>query len=74
MLEWFAVGIIIAVTLLLLGRAVYRSITSSKPTCACGHVDCPVAGECSHLPDKAADEGYDCPLSSRDSTSSVTGR
>ncbi len=63
MLDWILVGLIIAIAALLLGRSIYKAITAAKPTCACGHVDCPLASECSHYPaDSPQQRPADCPL------------
>lgn len=58
MLEWIIVGSIIAVAVLLLSRSVYRAVNAAKPTCACGHVDCPLVGECVH---GASDDAHTLP-------------
>jgi hypothetical protein len=63
MLDWILVGLIILVASLLLGRSLYRNVTGTKPTCACGHVDCPLAGQCEQDPHGVTEgrpEG--CPL------------
>jgi hypothetical protein len=63
MLDWIVVGVIIVIASVLLGRALYRNVTGHKPTCACGHVECPLAGQCEQDPHGVGEgrpEG--CPL------------
>ena len=75
MIEWLAVGIIVVIAALFLGRALYRGVRGDKPACACGQVDCPVAGACTHFPQAEDDEGYDdCPLTSHDSVNAGARR
>lgn len=69
MLEWIIVGSIIATAAILLARSAYRAVNAARPTCACGHVDCPLAGECVH---RASDDPHalppGCPLDTTDSS------
>lgn len=64
MLEWIVVGLIVAAAALLLARSMYRAVNEQRPTCACGHLDCPLAGDCTHEQGPADELPQGCPLDS----------
>jgi hypothetical protein len=63
MLEVILVILIVGVAAFLLGRSMHRAVSTKKPSCACGHAECPLTGQCTHETiERDAGRPSGCPL------------